>query len=148
MSARLPVAPEIAAKMVEITERTEDGGWLVRTTQGPIMFPPDCGALAAATAQIEAETVKRFTVELLRRTVTRRSTGTEAITFDVEINGHLCGRMLPDSVRRDWLFAPTTEGRKRHGDHLFFRRFAMDLHSLPGKRQAVGAIHRMLQASS
>ena len=133
---------EVKAKMTEITERTEDGGWLVRTNAGPVMFPPDCGALAVATAEIEARQQLGHTVRLWRRTKVRN--GVHLISYDVQIDGKVCGCLLPDSVRRDWLFFPTREGRKIHGDDLFHRRFAMDLQTVEGRLQARAAICAML----
>ena len=62
----------------------------------------------------------------------------------MEIDRIKSGCLLYDSAARDWLFFPTSEGRNRYGDGLFFRRFCMDLHTLAGRRQAKAVIASML----
>ena len=124
----------VEEKAMELTTRLDDG-WRVETNIGPILFPADAGAVAVATARIEAEMLLKHRVILLQFSYR---------CFRVEIDRIKSGCLLYDSVARDWLFFPTSEGRNRYGDGLFFRRFCMDLHTLAGRRQAKAVIASML----
>lgn len=53
--ARYGARERVWERMQEITTRTEGGGWRVETHTGPVLFPPEAGRVAAATARIEAE---------------------------------------------------------------------------------------------
>ena len=56
----------VEEKAMELTTRLDDGGWKVETNVGPILFPADAGAMAVATARIEAEMLLKHRVILLQ----------------------------------------------------------------------------------